>query len=73
MGSGEYLVGYALRGGDGVILETVNRAIDLGADETLSYWDSLTSQSNGVTSCDIRRLELDQEVCTARGGCTVAA
>ena len=65
-------MGYALRATDGAILETVSREIDLNAGETLSYWDSLDSETDGVTSCDVRRLELDQEVCTAGRGCTIS-
>ncbi len=72
MGSGEYLVGYALRSANGEILETISREIVLGEGETLSYWDSLNSETAGVMSCDVRRLELDQEVCTAGRGCTIS-
>ena len=73
IGSGNYVVAYALRDADGEILETARREIQLGEGETLSYWDSLNSKTKGVASCDIRRLELDQEVCTAGRGCTVSA
>ncbi len=72
MGSGEYLVGYALRGANGVILETVSREVVLGEGEALSYWDSLNSETAGVMSCDVQRLELHQEVCTAGRGCTIS-
>ena len=73
IGSGNYVVAYALRDADGEILETARREIQLGEGETLSYWDSLNSKTKGVASCDIRRLELDQEGCTAGRGCTVSA
>ena len=72
MGSGEYLVSYALRGANGAILETVSREIVLGEGEALSYWDSLNSETAGVMSCDVQRLELHQEVCTAGRGCTIS-
>ncbi len=72
MGSGEYLVGYALRSANGEILETISREIVLGEGEALSYWDGLNSETAGVMSCDVRRLELGQEVCTAGRGCTIS-
>ena len=72
MGSGEYLVGYALRSANGEILETISREIVLGEGETLSYWDSLNSETADVMSCDVQRLELHQEVCTAGRGCTIS-
>ena len=73
IGSGNYLVDYALRNADGKILETARRKIQLGQEEVLSYWDSLSSKTRGVASCDIRRLELGQELCMAGRGCTVSA
>ncbi len=72
MGSGEYLVAYVLRAANGAILEAVSREIELNEGETLSYWDSLDTDIQGITSCDVRRLELDQEVCTAGRGCTIS-
>ena len=73
IGSGNYLVDYALRDADGENLETARRESQRGEGEALSYWDSLNSKTRGVASCDIRRLELDQEACTAGRGCTVSA
>ena len=73
IGHGTYLVDYALRDDAGTILETVTREIYMDADEVLSYWDSLRSKATGVTSCDIRRIEKDQEVCVVGRGCTLLA
>ncbi|MEC8947639.1 MAG: hypothetical protein VYA26_04150 [Actinomycetota bacterium] len=72
MGSGEYLVGYALRAANGTILETVRRMIILSEGEGTTYWDSLGSETTGVASCDVRHLKLDQETCTAGRGCTIS-
>ncbi len=73
MGSGRYLVDYVLRGADGAIFETASREIVLSEEEALSYWDSLDSKTESVTSCDVRRLELNREVCMAGRGCTISA
>ena len=73
IGPGTYLVDYALRDDTGTILETVTREIGMHANEVLSYWDSLESAVTDVESCDIRRIEKDQEVCVAGRGCTLGA